>query len=223
MLGRYSARRPTQDAGRPPGRSAAWRSPRCRTGCSRTRSSSAASAINVARFSYNRIGANPAVTSGLLNADYGINVPHNLPAAQGLANIVVTGFFNLGDAQQPFVDRVNEVFQFTDDVTWVTGAHTLKIGVDVRKEHMVIAFVNRPNGDYTFTGRPPAHAATPPRTSCSDCPPSSADDHQHRQDGTGWLYAGYVQDDFRPLAAPDGQRRACATSCRCRSSTRTTR
>ena len=37
-------------------------------------------------------------------------------SAQGLANIVVTGFFSLGDAQQPFVDRVNEVFQFTDDV-----------------------------------------------------------------------------------------------------------
>ena len=40
------------------------------------------SAINVARFSYNRIGANPAVTSGLQNADYLINVPHNLPAAK---------------------------------------------------------------------------------------------------------------------------------------------
>ena len=37
------------------------------------------SMINVARFSYNRIGANPAVTSGLSNSDYGINVPQNVP------------------------------------------------------------------------------------------------------------------------------------------------
>ena len=56
-----------------------------------------ARAINVARFSYNRIAANPAVTSGLLNADYGINLPHNVPAATGLANIAISGFPALGD------------------------------------------------------------------------------------------------------------------------------
>ena len=44
--------------------------------------------INVARFAYNRIGANPAVTSGLSNSEYGINVPQNVPSAAGLANIV---------------------------------------------------------------------------------------------------------------------------------------
>ena len=46
-------------------------------------------AINVARFSYNRISANPQLTSGLLNSDYFINLPHNVPQAQGLANITV--------------------------------------------------------------------------------------------------------------------------------------
>jgi len=58
-------------------------------------------AINQMRFSYNRIDANPAVTSGLSNADYGLNVPQNLPEARGLANIVVSGLFGsggLGDA-----------------------------------------------------------------------------------------------------------------------------
>ena len=35
--------------------------------------------INVARFSYNRIGASPQATSGLSNTDYGINVPQNVP------------------------------------------------------------------------------------------------------------------------------------------------
>ena len=28
----------------------------------------------------------------------------------------------------------------------------MKFGLDIRQEHMVIAFVNRPNGDFTFTG-----------------------------------------------------------------------
>jgi hypothetical protein len=154
-----------------------------------------ANAINVARFTYNRILANPAATSGLLNADYGINLPHNIPAATGLANIAIAGFAPLGDVQQPFVERVNDVFQFSDDFTWVRGRHSMKFGVDIRKEHMVIAFVNRPNGDFTFTGVHTGHAAADfllglpaqfRRTTANSI-----------QDGTGWLYAAYAQDEFR--------------------------
>ena len=63
---------------------------------------------------------------------------------------------------------------------------------------MFIAFVNRPNGDFTFTGDTAA-PATPPPTSCSACRRSSAAPPQNSpQDGHGWLYAGYVQDEFRP-------------------------
>jgi outer membrane receptor protein involved in Fe transport len=158
-------------------------------------------AINVARFSYNRIGAKPAQTSGLANADYGINVPSNVPIAAGLANITLTGLFSLGDPQQPFVDRLNEVFQFTDDFTWVRGRHSMKFGIDIRKEHMGIAFVNRPNGDFTFTG------ATSSRTGNAAADFLLGLPAQFRratanasQDGTGWLYSGYVQDEFRPAS-----------------------
>jgi hypothetical protein len=152
-------------------------------------------AINVARFSYNRIDAHPAVTSGLKNEDFGINMPNTNPLAQGLASIGITGFFNLGDAQQPFVKRVNEVFQFTDDFTWTRGAHALKLGFDTRTEHMVIAFINRPNGDLTFNGVQTGNAAADfllglpsqlRRTTTNQA-----------QDGIGWLYSGYAQDEWR--------------------------
>jgi hypothetical protein len=152
-------------------------------------------AINVARFSYNRIDARPASTSGLRNEDFGINVPNTNPLAQGLASILVTGFFPLGDAQQPFVKRVNEVFQFTDDFTWTRGAHALKFGLDVRQEHMVIAFINRPNGDLTFNDVHTGNAAADfllglpaqfRRTTTNQA-----------QDGVGWLYSGYAQDEWR--------------------------
>ena len=154
-----------------------------------------ASAINVARISYNRIDARPAVTSGLVNEDYGINVPNTNALAPGLASIAITGFFNLGDAQQPFVKRLNEVVQFTDDFTWTRGAHNLKFGGEVRKEHMIIAFINRPNGDFTFNGVNSGNAAADfllgrpsqfRRTTTNQA-----------QDGTGWLYAGYAQDEWR--------------------------
>jgi outer membrane receptor protein involved in Fe transport len=152
-------------------------------------------AINVARFSYNRIDAHPAVTSGLKNEDFGINVPNTNALAQGLASIAISGFFNLGDAQQPFVKRINEVFQFTDDFTWSRGSHNMKFGADVRKEHMVIAFINRPNGDFTFNGVNSGNAAADfllglpsqfRRTTTNQA-----------QDGIGWLYSGYAQDEWR--------------------------
>ena len=71
---------------------------------------------------------------------------------------------------------------------------------------MVIAFVNRPNGDFTFNGTA-RRAATRRPTSCSACRRSSAGRRQNQaQDGTGWLYSGYAQDEWRAVAAPDGQR-----------------
>jgi hypothetical protein len=153
-------------------------------------------AINVARVSYNRIAANPALTSGLENSAYGINVPHNVPSSQGLANITINGFFSLGDAQQPFVERLNEVAQFTNDFTWVKSGHQMKFGVDVRREHMFIAFVNRPNGDFTFNGTHTGNAAA---DFLLGLPSQFRRTTQNSpQDGHGWLYAGYLQDEFRP-------------------------
>jgi hypothetical protein len=155
-------------------------------------------AINVVRMSYNKIDAAPAVTSGLRNEDYGINVPNTNPLAPGLANIAITGFPPLGDLQQPFVKRGNDVFQFTNDFAWTRGVHSLKFGFDMRREHMFIAFINRPNGDLAFNGVWSGNAAADfllglpslfRRTTTNQA-----------QDGVGWLYAGYVQDEWRPMS-----------------------
>lgn len=152
-------------------------------------------AINVARFSYNRIDGRPAVTSGLRNEDFGIQVPNTNPLAQGIASIAISGFSALGDSQQPFVKRVNEVFQVTDDFTLNRGVHNLKFGGETRKEHMLIAFINRPNGDFTFGNTFTGSAAADfllglPvqfRRTTTNQP----------QDGTGWLYSAYAQDEWR--------------------------
>ena len=153
-------------------------------------------AINVARVGSNRINANPAVTSGLSNLDYGINVPNTNAAAQGLASMLVNGFFTLGDPQQPFVNRLNQTYDISDDFTWVKGRHQFKFGGDIQHQHMVIAFINRPNGDYTFSGGFTGNAAADfllglpfqfRRTTKNQA-----------QDGTAPAYALYAQDEFRP-------------------------
>jgi hypothetical protein len=156
--------------------------------------------ITQTRVSLNRISANPAVTSGLNPRDFGINFANTNPAAPGLPSILVQGFFGggtaaLGDPQQPFVDRVNHVWQAASDVTWVAGPHSVKAGLDVRREAMNIAFINRPNGDLTFNGGITGNAAA---DFLLGLPAQArATTQQVTQDGYGWLFAGYVQDDFR--------------------------
>ncbi|MEO8680631.1 MAG: TonB-dependent receptor, partial [Vicinamibacterales bacterium] len=156
--------------------------------------------INQARFSINRITAKPAVTSGLSPKTYGINFANTNPAAAGLPSFAISGFFGggaaaLGDAQQPFVDRVNHVWQVADDVTWIKGRHSLKFGADVRREAMRIAFINRPNGDLTFSGGLSGNAAA---DFLLGFPAQArATTTQAIQEGYGWLFAGYAQDEFR--------------------------
>jgi outer membrane receptor protein involved in Fe transport len=156
--------------------------------------------INQARVSVNRIAANPAVTSGLSPRDFGINFANTNPIAAGLPSIAVTGFFGggnaaLGDPQQPFVNRVNHVWQAADDLTWISGRHSLKFGADVRREAMRIAFINRPNGDLTFSGGLTGNAAA---DFLLGLPAQArATTQQAIQNGYGWLFAGYAQDEFR--------------------------
>lgn len=151
--------------------------------------------INVARASINKIDAQPQLTSGKTNSEYGINVPNTNPLATGLPSIAITGFPGLGDPQQPFVQRNNDVFQLADDVSWLHGRHSLKFGGDVRRERMFIAFINRPNGDYTFSGAITGNAladfllgypAQFRRTT-----------QQATQDAVGWTYSAYAQDEYR--------------------------
>src|SRR5262249_7557415 len=152
-------------------------------------------AINVARFSINRIDANPQVTSGLENSGYGINLPNTNPLAVGLPSIAVQGFVTLGDPQQPFVQRVNQVYQLTDELTYLAGRHSLKFGLDLRREAMKIAFINRPNGDLTFSGGITGSAAA---DFLLGLPAQArATTTQALQDGHGSLYSAFAQDELR--------------------------
>jgi outer membrane receptor protein involved in Fe transport len=152
-------------------------------------------AFNVARFVFNRIYANPAVTSGRQPSEYGINLQATNPLAVGLPSMIITGFPTLGDPQQPFVERVNNVFQFTDDFTYLTGRHSLKLGLEVRKEYMKIAFINRPNGDMTFTGQITGNAFA---DFLLGLPAQArATTTQALQEGSSWTYGVYAQDEFR--------------------------
>jgi len=151
--------------------------------------------INVLRGSVNRISAKPTVTSGLNLRDLGFNITPSNATAAGLPFITVTGFFTTGDAQQPFATRENNVFGVTDDLTWITGPHSFKFGGEIRRDQIKVSFINRPNGDFTFTGQYSGNAAADFLLGFPV---------QYRQatgdpnlDGSSWVYGVYGQDEFR--------------------------
>ena len=152
--------------------------------------------INVARASTNRISAKPTVTSGLNLKDLGFNINPSNAAAAGLPFISLTGFFSTGDAQQPFATRVNDVFGLTDDLTWLSGTHSMKFGAELRRDRIKVSFINRPNGDFTFAGT--QYSGNAAADFLLGFP------QQFRQaagdpnlDGSSWVYAIYGQDEFR--------------------------
>jgi len=153
------------------------------------------SMINVARASMSRIDAKPTVTSGLNLRDLGFAITPSNPTAAGLPFITVTGFFTTGDAQQPFATRVNNVAAFSDDLSWIRGAHSFKFGGEIRRDEIKVSFINRPNGDFTFSGQYTGSAAADFLLGFPV---------QYRQatgdpnlDGSSWVYSLYGQDELR--------------------------
>ena len=151
--------------------------------------------INVARVGVNRIDAKPTVTSGLSLSSLGLQYTPSNPAAAGLPFITVTGFFTAGDAQQPFANRVNNVVSFSDDFIWIAGKHSLKFGGEIRRDQINVVYINRPNGDYTFTPQYTGNAAADFLMGFPIQFRQATGDP--KLDGSSWTYSGYGQDEFR--------------------------
>ncbi len=154
-------------------------------------------AFNQVRVLSSMIDAEPVVTSGITNSEYGLNIPNINELAIGLPQFTISGFPSMGDRNQPFVKRENEVQQFTDDFTLLAGRHTIKAGVDIRNEKMFIGFINRPNGDYFFSGRHTGSAAADFLLGMPSRFRTAVPGADSINEGDGWLYSYYVQDEFR--------------------------
>ncbi len=161
--------------------------------------------FNEVRVSVNRIDARPNVTSGLDPRDAGFAITPSNTAALGLPNIGVNGFFTLGDAQQPFASRVNDVLTIADDLTRVAGRHTIKGGLELRRDRIALAFINRPNGNFTFNGQYTGNAAADFLLGLPQQYRQASGDP--KMDGHTWTTSVFVQDDWRSTHAPHRQRR----------------
>lgn len=71
---------------------------------------------------------------------------------QGLGALAISVYgTNIGATNYlPRVEPNERRFQFTDNLTWVKGKHTMKFGADVATTHDYVYYVSNYNGSYTY-------------------------------------------------------------------------
>src|SRR5271165_6352348 len=83
------------------------------------------------------------------NPLYGITP--GLPSNRtGLPFVNVGGGFNLGNGWEGELPQVGNSFQFSDNLSWVKGNHTVKFGADVRRSRFDQTLYYNVSGNFTF-------------------------------------------------------------------------
>lgn len=142
--------------------------------------------LNNVRFSYNR-STNRTTPEALRSIDPALSFFPGQPLGQ----ISVTGFFSLGPSRfGPSFNELN-LFQLGDDLSWVVGRHSLKIGFDHREIYLPTSRPQSPYGFYQFNSLANFLEAIPAQVELAL--PGSEVVRRWRQSMT----AAYVQDDFR--------------------------
>lgn len=92
----------------------------------------------------------------ITNADLGFPANANQPQARGVSAGIPTfglsGYGALGAASGPPQLFKTRHFQIADTVNWIRGAHTLRFGFDITREHEDQRFNPQIRGNYSFGG-----------------------------------------------------------------------
>jgi len=124
----------------------------------------------------------------------GIQGIQNVPDAYGMPVFNITGVQTLTQIEQAV--NVEQSEQASDALTWIRGRHTLKAGLDVRRQDPNLVSVPAGtygtynfNGGYTGTGYADFLLGIPQQTARTYPPPPD----YRRQ----WEYGFFVNDDFK--------------------------
>ena len=74
------------------------------------------------------------------------------PNSTGLTNIDIAGFTSLGDSEFLPEHAFENIFQVADTLTWIRGRHSLKFGIDFRRQQRNFYQVTAPRGFFDFGG-----------------------------------------------------------------------
>jgi Carboxypeptidase regulatory-like domain/TonB dependent receptor len=134
-------------------------------------------------------GQNPSEALGIPNSNRGGN-------SSGLAKFQISGYQPLGDSLWVPETIVENVFQLADTVSWVHGKHTMKFGMDFRRQQRNFFQQTAPSGWYQFSGN--YTQGVPLADALLGIPQFSFQDHLNGEDDTRyWDISEFVQDNIR--------------------------
>ena len=113
--------------------------------------------VNEFRFGYNSFyntfGRELAFVRDV-TGELGIPGMSPLPeAAWGIPNIGLTGLSGFGDSTEGPYTNENKVFEIIDNVSWIKGRHSFKVGAHFRIDHYDQVGNQFPRGGFQFDGR----------------------------------------------------------------------
>jgi hypothetical protein len=113
--------------------------------------------VNEFRFGYNSFyntfGRELAFVRDV-TGELGIPGMSPLPeSAWGIPSIGINGLSGFGDSNEGPYTNENKVFEFIDNVSWIKGRHSFKVGAHVRIDHYDQVGNQFPRGNYVFEGR----------------------------------------------------------------------
>jgi hypothetical protein len=111
--------------------------------------------LNEFRFGFNRLRARVLQEHHGQNKSKELGFPNVLtnPVNLGFPNVDLLGFDGIGEPINYPQERVHNIFHFADNMAWSRGgAHSLKMGADIRKVHLdsYLDFLSR--GEWFFLG-----------------------------------------------------------------------
>jgi len=134
-----------------------------------------------------------------LNFAYKINTGITNPLLKGIPDIRVSGFTQLGAFHNfPKIVGPDKVYDFIDQVSYLRGKHAFKFGAEVRRDLVHQATFRAGRGRIRFQGNRAFAGSTPLEDFLAGDPSQAtflAGDPTRNI--SQWLYAGYVQDDWR--------------------------
>jgi outer membrane receptor protein involved in Fe transport len=89
-----------------------------------------------------------------LGSQYGVH-PFLTAAQEGLPFISISGGFSIGNNSEGQLPQVGNSFQWSDNLTKVSGNHTMKFGVDFRKQQFNQFYYYNVNGTFSYYGGGP--------------------------------------------------------------------
>jgi hypothetical protein len=93
----------------------------------------------------------PNSIQGQLGVDPKYGITTGLPANHtGLPFVDIGGGFNIGNGWEGELPQVGNSFQFSDNLSWVKGSHTIKFGADARRSRFDQTLYYNVSGNSTF-------------------------------------------------------------------------